>query len=143
VSNLFDAGREGFLDGTIRWDGIAVIKASPVRGYTFNAAHRFVSEVVATGTLHGGAAVTLTAQTKTTGIADAADITFTALTATAAAPCYLLIYQASAVTGGADLANIAQRVIAWIDTGTNIPFTPNGGDVSVAWDNGANKIFKL
>jgi hypothetical protein len=143
MSALFDPGREGFLDGTVRWDGTAVIKASPIRGYTFNAAHRFVSEVVATGTLHGGAAVALTAQTKTSGVADAADVTFTALTATAAAPCYLLIYQASAVAGGADVANTAQRVIAYIDTGTNIPFTPNGGDVSVAWDNTANRIFRL
>ena len=35
------------------------------------------------------------------------------------------------------------RVIAYIDTGTNIPIVPNGGDVTVAWDNGANKIFTL
>jgi hypothetical protein len=142
MSALFDPGREGFLDGTIDWN-TATIKVSPVRGYTFNAAHRFVSEVVATGTLHGGAAVTLTSPTATNGVADAADITFTALTATAAAPCSLLVYQASAAAGGADLANTAQRVIAWIDTGTNIPFTPNGGDVAIAWDNTANRIFRL
>jgi hypothetical protein len=140
---LFDPGREGFLDGSIDYD-TAVIKVSPVRGYTFSAAHKFVSDVTtAGGVLHGGAAVALASKTVTSGVADAADITFTALTATGAAACSLLIYQSSAVTGGSDVAATSQRVIAWIDTGTNIPFTPNGGDVTVAWDNGTNKIWKL
>jgi len=35
------------------------------------------------------------------------------------------------------------RLIAWIDTGTNLPVTPNGGDITVQWDAGANRIFKL
>lgn len=28
-------------------------------------------------------------------------------------------------------------------TGSGLPITPNGGNINVAWDNGANKIFKL
>ena len=43
----------------------------------------------------------------------------------------------------ADVAASAQRLIAYIDTGTNLPITPNGGDVTVAWDSGANRIFTL
>lgn len=143
---LYDPGREGFLDGTIRWDGTAVIKVAAVRltaGGTavFTVSQKFVSDLVATHTIHG-TPQTLASQTKTNGVADAADITFTALAANANGHV-LVIYQASAVTGGADVANTAQRLIGWIDTGTNIPFTPNGGDVTVAWDNGSNKIFKL
>jgi len=34
-------------------------------------------------------------------------------------------------------------VIAWFDTGTNLPVVPNGGDVTVQWDSGANRIFTL
>lgn len=34
-------------------------------------------------------------------------------------------------------------LIAFIDTATGLPVTPNGGDITVAWDSGANKIFKL
>lgn len=143
TNTLFDPGREGFLLGEIDYD-TAVLKVSPVRGYTFSAAHKFVSDVTgAGGTLHGGAAVALASKTGTSGVANAANITFTALTATGAAACSLLIYQSSAVTGGADVAATAQRLIGWIDTGTNIPFTPNGGDVTVSWDTGANKIWKL
>ena len=36
------------------------------------------------------------------------------------------------------------RLIAFIDTATGLPFTPAAGQpVNIAWDNGANKIFKL
>jgi hypothetical protein len=138
---LFDPGREGFLDGTIDWD-TAVMKVSVVRGYTFSAAHKFVSDVTtASGVLHVTSAA-LASKTVTNGVADAADITYTAV-ASNASNHSLLLYQSSAVTGGADVAATAQRLIAWIDVGTNLPIVPNGGDVTVAWDNGANKIFKL
>jgi hypothetical protein len=33
--------------------------------------------------------------------------------------------------------------IVVIDTATGLPFTPTGGDVSIVWDNGTNRIFKL
>ena len=138
---LFGPGREGFLDGTIDYD-TAVIKVSPIRAYTFSSAHKFVSDVTTAGGVLHGTAATLGSKTVTNGTADAADVTFTALAANATSH-YLLVYQASAVTGGADVAASAQRVICYIDTGTNIPFVPNGGDVVVAWDNGANKIFSL
>lgn len=138
---LFGPGREGFLDGTIDYD-TAVIKVSPIRAYTFSSAHKFVSDVTTAGGVLHGTAATLGSKTVTNGTADAADVTFLALAANATSH-YLLVYQASAVTGGADVAASAQRVICYIDTGTNIPFVPNGGDVVVAWDNGANKIFTL
>lgn len=140
---LFDPGREGFLDGTIRWEAAtAVMKIALVRGYTFNAAHKFVSDVTgASGVLHVTSAA-LAGQTKTGGVADANDVTFSAVPANASNHS-VLIFQASAIAGGADVAATAQRLVAWIDTGTNFPVVPNGGDVTIAWDSGANKIFKL
>lgn len=138
---MFDPGREGFLDGTIDWD-TAVIKAALVRGYTFSAAHKFVSDVTgAGGTLHVTSSA-LASKTVTSGVADAADVTYTAVTANATNH-YILVFQASAVTGGADVAATAQRLICYLDTGTNIPVQPNGGDITIAWDSGANRIFKL
>lgn len=138
---LFGPGREGFLAGEIDWD-TAVIKIALVRGYTFSSAHKFVSDITtAAGVLHVTSAA-LAAKTVTNGTADAADVTFTAV-ASNASNHSVLVFQSSAVTGGADVAATAQRVIAWIDTGTNFPIVPNGGDVTIAWDNGANKIFTL
>lgn len=138
---LFDPGREGFLAGEIDWD-TAVIKVSLVRGYTFSAAHKFVSDVTGAGGTLVATSGALGSKAVTSGIADGADITWTAVAA-GAAITGLLIYQSSAVGGGADVAATAQRLIAWIDTATGLPVTPNGGDITVTWDNGANKIFKL
>lgn len=138
---LFDPGREGFLAGEIDWD-TAVFKAALVRGYTFNAAHKFVSDVTgASGVLHVTSSA-LASKTITSGVADAADLAYTAVTANAGNHS-LLIFQSSAVGGGADVAASAQRLVAWIDTGTNFPIVPNGGDINILFDSGANKIFKL
>jgi hypothetical protein len=136
---LFDPGREGFLKGEIRWDGTAVIKMSLCRGYTFSAAHKFVSDLSGVTQV---ATVTLGTQTATNGVADAADAAFTAVGAGAACT-QLIIFQASAVTGGADVATSAQRLIAYIDNATGLPVTPNGGDINFTFDSGGNRIFKL
>ena len=68
------------------------------------------------------------------GVADAADILFTAVTgATVEA---LVIYRDTGTPG-------TSRLIAYIDSATGLPFAPSGADVTVQWDNGINKIFKL
>ncbi len=137
---LYDPGREGFLAGEIDWD-TATIKASLVRGYTFSAAHKFVSDATGAGATLVATA-TLGTKSITNGVADAADSAYTAVAAGAAIDT-ILIYQASAVGGGADVAASAQRLIARIDTATGLPVTPNGGGINGAWDNGTNRIFKL
>lgn len=133
---LFDLGRQGFLDGSIDWD-TDTIKVVLVRGYTVNlATHQFLSDVTGGG---GGTIVAtssaLGSKTVAAGVADAADVTFSAVAAGAAIP-YIVIYKDTGVAG-------TSRLIAYIDTATNLPVTPNGGDIVVQWDNGANKIFKL
>lgn len=135
---VYPLGREGFLAGEIDWD-TATIKVSLVRGYTYDATDKFVSDL-ASATLV--ATSTLTTKTVTQGVADADDVIFSTVTTGAACP-HLIIYQASAVTGGADVASSAQRVIAFIDSASGLPVTPNGGNINVAWDNGSNKIFNL
>jgi len=144
ANDLFDLGREGFLAGEIDWD-TAVIKSALVRGYTANmATHKFVSDVTGAGGTLVATSSALGSKTVTSGVADAADVTFSAV-ASGSAIQNILVFQASAVTGGADVAASAQRVIELIDTttGVTLPVTPNGGDIVVAWDNGSNKLFKL
>lgn len=138
---LFAKAREGFATGAIDYD-TAVIKVSLLKGYTYNAAHTFVSDVTGAGGTLAGTAQTLASKTATAGTLDAADVTFTAV-ASDATNHGVLIYQSSAVTGGADVASSAQRVIAYFDTGTNLPVQPNGGDITVAWSNGSDKILTL
>jgi hypothetical protein len=141
ASQLFDAGREGFLLGEIDWDG-GVIKMSLVRGYSFNATHKFVSDVTNSGGQQVATSGALTGKSGTAGVADAADVTFSAVPTGAAIPA-VIYFQSSAVTGGADVATTAQRLICYVDTGTGLPVTPNGQSITWAHDNGANRIFKL
>ena len=138
---LFDPGREGFLAGEIDWD-TAVIKYALVRGYTFSAAHKFVSDVTGAGGTLVATSAAATSKTITSGVADSADPTFTAV-ASGAAIAAVIAFQSSAVAGGADVAATAQRLIAFIDTATGLPVTPNGGDITGTLDNGSNKLFKL
>lgn len=144
---LYDPGREGVLDDTISMS-VGVIKVALVRltaggAAVFTIANKFMSDLTATHTI-AGTPVTLASKTYAAGVFDAADLApaFAAV-ATNVNGHVLVVYQASAVTGGADVAAAAQRLIAWIDTGTNLPVTPNGGDVNITWDNTANRIFKL
>jgi hypothetical protein len=64
------------------------------------------------------------------GTFDAADVTFTALTGDQSES--LILFEDSGVEGTSDL-------IAFWDTASGLPLTPNGGDVTVAWN--ASGIF--
>lgn len=131
---LYDAGRAGFLGGDIDWDA-NTIKVTLVDSadYTLNlATDDFYDDVPAAGRVATSSA--LTSKTTTAGVADAADITFTSVTGDQSE--YLVIWADTTVES-------TSRLIANIDTATGLPVTPNGGNIDVAWDNGANKIFKL
>lgn len=140
ADNLFDPGREGFLGGDIDWN-TGTIKAILLRGYTFNAAHKFLTDITGSGATVVASQV-LTTPTITNGVARADTVTWTSVPTGAACSCFILV-QSSAPTGGADLATSAQRVILYVDSAANLPVTPNGGNINIAWDAGANGIFKL
>ncbi len=68
------------------------------------------------------------------GAADGADVTFTSVSGPTIEA--IVIYRDTGTEATSPL-------IAYIDTATGLPITPNGGDIIVTWDNGANKIFKV
>lgn len=132
---LYDLARQSFLSGSpaIDWD-TDNIKVSLVRSsaYTPNlATDQFLSSVPT----RVADSADLSGKSVTSGVADASDVTFTAVAAGLAVQ-YVLIWKDTGVAGTSPL-------IALIDTGTGLPITPNGGDIVVSWDAGANKIFKL
>jgi hypothetical protein len=131
---------EGFLSGAIDLD-TAVIKCAFVRGYTYSSAHTFVSDVTGAGGTLNGTSAALGSKTLTNGVLDAPDTTIT--TVASANDHDLILFQASAVTGGADVAASSQRLIAYFDTGDDLPVQPATGDTPVTWDSGTNRIFKL
>lgn len=132
ASALFDGGREGILDGSISVSSNTIKAMLVTSGYTVNlGTHRNVSDVGANIVARSTA---LLSKTETAGVFDAADITLPAVTGSAAA--YIVVYADS----GTDSTS---RLIAYIDTATGLPVTPNGGDISITWDNGTNRIFRL
>ena len=130
---LFDPGREGFLDGSIDWDTDDIRFMLVLSTYTFSAAHKFISDL---GAVDNGRTAALSSKTVTGGVADAADTTLNATAASASKALVGFKHTGSDATA---------RLICYIDTPTSgLPFTPAAGqNVPIAWDNGANKIFKL
>jgi hypothetical protein len=131
---LFDKGREGFLDGSIDWD------TNDIRLILVD--HGTDTPNVSTDDnlddIGAGARVatsnSLDSPTVTNGVADAADEVLSAVSGATVES--IVIYKHTGTES-------TSRLIAYIDSATGLALTPNGGDVTIAWDNGANKIFKL
>lgn len=136
----FDTFDEGILQGEINLV-TGVIKAAYVRGYTFNSAHKFVSDITGAGGVLNGTSAALGSKSVTGGVFDAADTTVP--TTASAVDHGILLFQSSAPTGGADVAASAQRVIAYYDTGTGLPIQPGTANTPIVWDNGSNKILHV
>jgi len=69
------------------------------------------------------------------GVFDAADVTFSSVPA--GSPCEAVVIFKD--TGTASTSPL----IAFIDTATGLPVTPNGADIQIQWDNGRFRIFML
>ncbi len=134
------AFRDAIMGGDINLK-TGAIKVALVRGYTYSAAHVYLSDVIAAGGVVNATSSALANKTFTNGVFDADD---TSVTATASTATHVLIvYQASAAAGGADVANTAQRLCFHIDTGTNMPIAPAAGQVTITWPNTTGKIYQL
>jgi hypothetical protein len=131
---LYDKGREKFLTGSISWttDTIKLVFVDSA-DYTPNlATHEFLSDIPSAGRVAISGA--FTGKTATNGVADADDVTVTNVTGDQFE--YIIIFK--------DTGNEATSpLIAFLDTVTGLPFTPSGSDITVRWNDGANKIFKL
>lgn len=133
---LYDKGREHFLDGSLDWD------TQDIR-FVFTD-HGEDTPVVATDEdlddIDDGSATiatsdTLASKTIAAGVADAADSTVSTVSGAEFESINIYYHTGTASTS---------LLIAYIDTATGLPCTPNGGDITVQWDSSANKkIFKL
>ena len=102
-------------------------------GYTPNTATNGDQYYSVVGT-HAIATATLASKTVVGGVFDAADVTFSSVTGATVGK--LVLYKDTGTASNSPL-------ICYFDSGTGIPITPNGGDITISWDNGASKIFRL
>ena len=134
ANTLYDLARQRFLEAQINWmtDTLKVLLVDTGAYTPQTSVHQYLSDIPTSARIAGP--ITLTAKSTTGGAADAADVTFTAVSGTSIEA--IIIY----VDTGTESTS---PLIAFIDTATGLPITPNGGDIIVTWDNGTNKIFKV
>ncbi len=99
-------------------------------GYTYSSSDQYWSAASASVV---GTPQTIGSKTFTNGVFDGSDVTYTSVSGSQVVALILYIDTGSAATS---------PLVAFIDTGvTNLPVTPNGGDILVTWS--ASGIFSL
>jgi hypothetical protein len=152
ASALFGIGRNHFAEGDILWKtsggstiNCLLVDTGVENPYSTIDTIEHLDDITATALIpnaNTGTAdytdalaedVTLGNPTATLGVCDADDITFCTVASTEASVEGLVLYKF--VTD-----ETASIMIAWVEFSA---VTPNGGDITIQWDSGANKIFKL
>lgn len=127
---LYPLAKQEALKGNLNLStGTVKVALVDTGTYTYSAAHQYYSSV--TGVV--GTPQTINTKTFTNGVFDGDDVTFTAVTGNTVEALILYIDTGSAATS---------QLIAYLDTGiTNMPVSPNGGNISITWN--ASGIFAL
>jgi hypothetical protein len=129
---IYPKYKEAIINGSANTSLAGTVRAALVDTgtYTYNAAHEFLTSL--TGVV-GTAQIIGATKSYTNGVFDGADVTYTAVTGATAEAIVIYIDTGTAGTS---------RLVAFIDTGvTNLPVTPNGGDITITWN--ASGIFAI
>lgn len=133
---LFTKFKEALLSQSpsvdVDTDNIKVVGVDHADDTPLPATDQFLSDIGAAARVMTTA--NLSGKSVTNGIFDASDEVTSGVTGDVFES--LVIYED---TGSA----ATSALMVFIDTATGLPFTPNGGSVTIAWDNGASKIFTL
>lgn len=131
---LYDKGREHYLGGDNDWDAndIRLIFVDEADDTIDLANDDFLDDRAAGSRV--AVSGSFASKTKAAGVADADDVTV----ATVSGDQFesIDIYEHTGTES-------TSSMICNIDTATGLPATPSGGDITVRWDAGANRIFKL
>jgi hypothetical protein len=132
---LYAHGRNEFLVGDLDWlvNDIRMVLMDAADHTTDQAADDNLDDI-ASGARVGLTTSGMASKTAVAGVADAADVTFSAVTGDVSEELVIFYHTGTESTS---------TLIVNIDTATGLAVTPNGGDITVQWDSGANKIFKL
>ena len=141
ANTLFVSARAGFLSGDIDWDAdtikiVFISRGAGGNGYNAVTDITFLTQIPDSGRLRMSETA-LGGKTVASGIADADDHTASAVSAVANSAIGAIVLYKDTGSPSTD------RLIGWIDTGTGIPASPNGGDITIQWAAGTSKIFML
>ena len=149
---LFDIGRRNLLAAQINWENLdgsssgqtyrcCLIRTSGSNSVTPVATMSNMSLLAGAIANQGGGSgnsiVTLTSLDVTSlGAADAADVTFSQVTAGQTIGS-IVIYKENSTSDQS--LNVP---LVHIGSATGLPITSNGGDIIIVWDSGVNAIFR-
>lgn len=140
VNALYDKGRQKVLEGSIPWltaDIKAVlIDINAGGGYTVNLASDEFLSIIPLGARISTSA-NLANKTSTAGVADADDTSFPGTVAGTVCEAIALYKDTGAAA--------TSPLIYYADSGgvTNLPVTTNGVAITLQFNNGPDKIFKI
>lgn len=133
---LYTKAKESFLTQNpsidMDSDTIKVVGVHHATDTPVPATDQYLSDLTAGARVFTSGA--LANKSGTSGVFDADDITVTAVSGSSVESINLYKDTGTASTS---------PLILYVDTATGLAFTPNGGDLTIQWDNGANKIFAL
>jgi len=114
-------------------------------GYLYRVSDTFLSDSFPAASQIARSAA-MTSITNTNGVAGAANIAYAsvgAITGQANGTAEWIVVAQTNIISGVDLADTAARIIYFIDTGTGLPVTPNGGAININWSVAPAGLFKL
>lgn len=141
---IYGKARQAFLNGEIDWhdDDIKCLLIDATDYVVSINVDQYCNKdtIPDAARVANGLSGNFATKTETLGVADADDIV---LTAVSGEQCEAIVIFKDGGGGGVSQSGTTDLLIAYIDSATGLPITPNSGDITIAWDTGANKIFKL
>lgn len=133
ANSIYTKGKEALLDGSINLEADTIkCVLIDAADYTVNLSTHDNLDDVPSGA-RVGTPQTLGSKTFTSGVFDAADVTFPSVTGD---PCEAIVIYKDTGTEN------TSRLLAYLDTAASgLPVTPNGGNIQIQWNAGG--IFAL
>lgn len=131
ANTFYPKGKTKILTAKIDFESAAIKAALVKNTYAYDAAHEFLSDLGANVI----DAQELTSKSVVDGALDAADVNFAALAAGNTARAVVL-YKDTGVVG-------TSALIGYIDDLPGLPVQTSGGDIKIAWSNGADKVLAI
>jgi len=132
ASQVYPKYKEVILGAGCSFSTLNIKVALVSTKYTYSAAHQFLSSILSTQAVKKST-TNLASKTVTSGLVDAADITLASVSGVKVNA--IVLYRDTGTSGTSNLILYT--------TAVGLPFTPIGSNITIAWDNGTNRIFQL
>lgn len=131
---LFAFYREQALQATVDLDdSIVLVFVDHADDTPVAATDDFLDDILSAARVATSGA--LASKTFTGGVFDAADMVLTSVTGDP--------FESIVIYNNTPATEATKDLIAFIDTATGLPTTPNGADITVQFDSGVNRIFAI